>query len=66
MHLIVFFQLFNAWSFVFWLTAKDNLRFVINWLEEFPNYKESEFFFLIGESYAGIKLSCLLSFKFDD
>ncbi|KAF3959571.1 hypothetical protein CMV_015628 [Castanea mollissima] len=33
-------------------TAKDNLRFLINWLEEFPNYKDSELF-LTGESYAG-------------
>ncbi|XP_041008354.1 serine carboxypeptidase-like 45 [Juglans microcarpa x Juglans regia] len=33
-------------------TAEDNLRFIINWLEEFPNYKDSEFF-LTGESYAG-------------
>ncbi|KAJ9683624.1 hypothetical protein PVL29_019266 [Vitis rotundifolia] len=33
-------------------TAEDNLRFVINWLEEFPNYKDSELF-LTGESYAG-------------
>ncbi|KAK7836804.1 serine carboxypeptidase-like 46 [Quercus suber] len=33
-------------------TAKDNLRFLINWLEEFPNYKDSDLF-LTGESYAG-------------
>lgn len=32
--------------------AEDNLRFLINWLEEFPMYKNSEFF-LTGESYAG-------------
>ena len=35
------------------VAAEDNLRFVINWLEEFPNYKDSELF-LTGESYAGI------------
>lgn len=33
--------------------AEDNLRFVINWLEQFPAYKDSELF-LTGESYAGI------------
>ncbi|KAJ4707492.1 Carboxypeptidase [Melia azedarach] len=33
-------------------TAEDNLRFILNWLEEFPQYKDSEFF-LTGESYAG-------------
>ncbi|KDO72509.1 hypothetical protein CISIN_1g037032mg [Citrus sinensis] len=33
-------------------TAGDNLRFIVNWLEEFPQYKDSEFF-LTGESYAG-------------
>ncbi|KAM7267774.1 hypothetical protein ACFE04_009940 [Oxalis oulophora] len=31
---------------------EDNLRFIINWLEEFPQYKDSDFF-LTGESYAG-------------
>ncbi|EOY20317.1 Serine carboxypeptidase 46 [Theobroma cacao] len=33
-------------------TAQDNLMFILNWLEEFPQYKESDFF-LAGESYAG-------------
>ncbi|XP_031287339.1 serine carboxypeptidase-like 46 isoform X1 [Pistacia vera] len=33
-------------------TAEDNLRFIVKWLEEFPQYKNSEFF-LTGESYAG-------------
>ncbi|CAK9186129.1 unnamed protein product [Ilex paraguariensis] len=33
-------------------SAEDNLVFIINWLEEFPNYKDSDFF-LTGESYAG-------------
>ncbi|XP_050271498.1 serine carboxypeptidase-like 46 isoform X1 [Quercus robur] len=33
-------------------TAKDNLRFLENWLEEFPNYRDSDLF-LTGESYAG-------------
>ncbi|KAJ0100181.1 hypothetical protein Patl1_22144 [Pistacia atlantica] len=35
-----------------WNLAEDNLRFIVNWLEEFPQYKNSEFF-LTGESYAG-------------
>ncbi|KAF9604090.1 hypothetical protein IFM89_002765 [Coptis chinensis] len=33
-------------------TAADNLRFIISWLEEFPQYKDSELY-LTGESYAG-------------
>ncbi|KAF9604092.1 hypothetical protein IFM89_002767 [Coptis chinensis] len=33
-------------------TAADNFRFIINWLEEFPQYKDSELY-LTGESYAG-------------
>ncbi|OMO79226.1 Peptidase S10, serine carboxypeptidase [Corchorus capsularis] len=33
-------------------TAQDNLMFILNWLEEFPMYKDSDFF-LVGESYAG-------------
>ncbi|KAI3670009.1 hypothetical protein L6452_41571 [Arctium lappa] len=33
-------------------TASDNLVFLTKWLEEFPMYKDSQFF-LIGESYAG-------------
>ncbi|KAK6913212.1 Peptidase S10, serine carboxypeptidase [Dillenia turbinata] len=33
-----------------WNLAEDNLRFILNWLEEFPAYKD---FFLTGESYAG-------------
>ncbi|KAM3761664.1 hypothetical protein ACB098_01G285400 [Castanea mollissima] len=32
-------------------TAKYNLTFLINWLEEFPNYKDFDLF-LTGESYA--------------
>ncbi|KAA8548004.1 hypothetical protein F0562_004433 [Nyssa sinensis] len=35
-----------------WNLAEENLVFIINWLEEFPNYKDSDFF-LVGESYAG-------------
>ncbi|KVH92689.1 Peptidase S10, serine carboxypeptidase [Cynara cardunculus var. scolymus] len=34
------------------MSASDNLVFLIKWLEEFPMYKDSQFF-LIGESYAG-------------
>ncbi|KAF5180499.1 Serine carboxypeptidase-like [Thalictrum thalictroides] len=34
------------------LTAADNLKFLINWLEEFPKYKYSDLY-LTGESYAG-------------
>ncbi|KAH0780969.1 hypothetical protein KY290_000567 [Solanum tuberosum] len=33
-------------------TAKENLQFILNWLEKFPEYKNSELF-LAGESYAG-------------
>ncbi|XXG40263.1 hypothetical protein AAC387_Pa01g1027 [Persea americana] len=33
-------------------TAEENLRFTLNWLEEFPQYKYSDFY-LTGESYAG-------------
>ncbi|KAK1562860.1 hypothetical protein Q3G72_018190 [Acer saccharum] len=33
-------------------TAEDNLRFIVKWLEEFPQYEDSDFF-LTGESYAG-------------
>ncbi|XP_068635300.1 serine carboxypeptidase-like 45 [Aristolochia californica] len=33
-------------------TAEENLRFILNWLEEFPMYKDSELY-LTGESYAG-------------
>ncbi|KAK0583922.1 hypothetical protein LWI29_005114 [Acer saccharum] len=32
-------------------TAEDNLRFIVKWLEEFPQYEDSDFF-LTGESYA--------------
>ncbi|XWS30290.1 hypothetical protein CRYUN_Cryun24cG0104100 [Craigia yunnanensis] len=35
-----------------WNLAQDNLRFILNWLEKFPQFKESDFF-LAGESYAG-------------
>ncbi|GFQ06689.1 serine carboxypeptidase ii-2 [Phtheirospermum japonicum] len=33
-------------------TAGDNLKFLLNWFERFPQYKESEFY-ITGESYAG-------------
>lgn len=33
-------------------TAEDHLRFLINWMEKFPKYKNSEVY-LTGESYAG-------------
>ncbi|KAA8530332.1 hypothetical protein F0562_005041 [Nyssa sinensis] len=33
-------------------TAKDNLRFIVKWLDEFPEYGDSDFF-LAGQSYAG-------------
>ncbi|KAK8717100.1 hypothetical protein V6N13_044381 [Hibiscus sabdariffa] len=33
-------------------TAEDNYRFILKWLEEFPQFKECEFF-IAGESYAG-------------
>ncbi|XP_059659730.1 serine carboxypeptidase 1-like [Cornus florida] len=33
-------------------TAKDSYTFLINWLERFPQYKNSDFY-ITGESYAG-------------
>ncbi|BBN05140.1 serine carboxypeptidase-like clade II [Marchantia polymorpha subsp. ruderalis] len=33
-------------------TARDNMMFLLNWFEKFPEYKSREFF-LTGESYAG-------------
>lgn len=36
----------------FLFAADDNLKFIVNWLEEFPQYKNSDFF-ITGESYAG-------------
>nr|DAD34804.1 TPA_asm: hypothetical protein HUJ06_005444 [Nelumbo nucifera] len=33
-------------------TAEDNLKFLLNWLEKFPKYKNSDLY-LAGESYAG-------------
>ncbi|KAM7278159.1 hypothetical protein ACFE04_005293 [Oxalis oulophora] len=41
----------NKQSIVFF-TAQDNLHFIVKWLDEFPQYKNSDFF-LAGESYAG-------------
>lgn len=34
------------------VAAEDNYRFILKWLEEFPQFKECDFF-LAGESYAG-------------
>lgn len=53
-----------VWEFAglwmtFWLvTAEENLIFTLNWLEEFPQYKDSDFY-LTGESYAGDRESWL-------
>lgn len=33
-------------------TAEDSYAFLVNWLERFPQYKNSDFF-ITGESYAG-------------
>lgn len=34
------------------ITAQDSYAFLVNWLERFPQYKDSDFF-ITGESYAG-------------
>ncbi|KAK9090663.1 hypothetical protein Sjap_023840 [Stephania japonica] len=42
-------------NYILWndtLTAEDNLKFIVNWLDEFPIYKDSDLY-LTGESYAG-------------
>lgn len=57
MHNGVYFWLFHA--------AEDNLRFIVNWLKEFPQYKDSEFF-LAGDSYAGGLLFKLTNFYSSD
>lgn len=41
------------------MAAEDNLKFLVNWLEEFPMFKDSDLF-LTGESYAGNKLRFVL------
>jgi serine carboxypeptidase-like clade 2 len=33
-------------------TASDSYKFLVNWLEKFPEYKTRDFF-ITGESYAG-------------
>ncbi|KAK9090013.1 hypothetical protein Sjap_023190 [Stephania japonica] len=42
----------DGFRFVFPLIAKDNLQFLQNWLEKFPQYKLRDLF-ITGESYAG-------------
>ncbi|KAI3928694.1 hypothetical protein MKW98_024295 [Papaver atlanticum] len=42
-------------NYVMWndtTTAADNVKFIVNWLEEFPEFKDSDLY-LAGESYAG-------------
>ncbi|KAI3913334.1 hypothetical protein MKW92_051319 [Papaver armeniacum] len=42
-------------NYILWndtTTAEDNAKFIVNWLEEFPEFKDSDLY-LTGESYAG-------------
>lgn len=43
---------FDNGGLIWDIAAEDNLRFIVSWLEEFPQYRDSEFF-ITGESYAG-------------
>lgn len=41
--------------FVVQTAAEDSYVFLVNWFRRFPHYKNNDFY-IIGESYAGIKL----------
>lgn len=45
------------------VTAQDTYAFLINWFRRFPHYKNRDFY-IMGESYAGMKLkSSLVKFS---
>lgn len=42
--------------------AQDSLKFLLNWVERYPEYKGREFY-IVGESYAGKKFGAHLTLK---
>lgn len=45
------FQILILWL-LFVISASDNLAFLENWFEKYPEYKNRDFY-ITGESYAG-------------